>query len=67
LVGPPPRLMMTQLLAGATIVGSPLAHDLAPEDARIEARRPLDVIGHDEMSQQDAGLRNRSASRMGVL
>jgi len=44
-----------------------LAYDFAAGDVRVEALGPLDVVGHDEMSQEDPGLRIRPARGIGVL
>jgi hypothetical protein len=53
-VGGPPTLMMIQLFASATIVGSPFEQNLAAEDVGVEAARARDVRADDEVREGDA-------------
>ena len=46
--------MMIQLLASATIVGSPYQQHLAAEHVGVEAPRPADIGGDDEVREHDS-------------
>jgi hypothetical protein len=50
-------LIVTQPLASATIVALALAHGLAAQHLGVEVPRARDVVGHDEMREQDPLVR----------
>ena len=58
-VGPPPTLMMIQLFASATYVSPPGPEKTsgAAEYVGVEAHRALDVLGDDEVGQQNSCCR----------